>query len=79
MNESVCMDVYCGPKILSPCAHSNLKVIDDDDDDDDDDDGGDEFCCGVVAQQKCVNPSLYSVQLPEVFILAHLRHVVKSI
>ena len=75
MNESECMNVYCG---LSPCARSNLKVIDDDDDDDDDDDG-DEFCCGVVAQQKCANPSFYSVQLPEVFIIAHLRHVVKSI
>ena len=52
------MDVYCGSKILSPCAHSNLKVIDDDDDDDDDDDvdDDDEFCCGIVAQKKCVNP-----------------------
>ena len=40
MNESVYMDVYCGSKILSPCVHTNPKVIDHDDDDDDDD----EFC-----------------------------------
>ena len=75
MNESVYMDVYCGSKILSPCVHTNPKVIDHDDDYDDDD----EFCCEVVAQKKCVNPYFLSVQWSEVFIIADLQYVVKRI